>query len=267
MIKPSSNQPIGVFDSGIGGLSVANAISSLLPGETIFYFGDTAHLPYGVKPLETIREYCREITSFLLDQGCKMIVVACNTASAAALGYLREMWPEVHFVGMEPAVKPGAKATISGKVGVLATRGTFSSRRYADLMHRFAKDVEVFENPCLGLVELIEDGKTSDPETEQLLRSILSPMIEKKVDTFVLGCTHYPFVKPLIEKITGPDTVIIDPAPAVAGQVAKVLQNMGLVHKGGPQLHRFFVSGDPDPFRKNAERFFLLPFSLDRVLL
>ena len=199
-------QGIGVFDSGIGGLTVANAIHSHLPNESIYYFGDTDRIPYGTKPASIILQYCLEVSQFLLEQSAKVIVVACNTATAAALPQLRATWPEIPFIGMEPAVKPAVKATRSGKIGVLATQTTFSSPRYQSLLERFAKPYQCFEDPCIGLVELIEAGRWSNTETERLLRSIIEPMLAEGVDTLVLGCTHYPFVEPLIKKIAGPTT-------------------------------------------------------------
>ena len=241
-----SQQPIGIFDSGVGGLSVANAIVEYLPLESFCYYGDTAHVPYGPQPAAAVRTYSLQISRFLLDQGCKLIVVACNTATAAALPLLRQTWPEVPFVGMEPAVKPAARATRSGKVGVLATRGTFQSERYQLLMQQFGRQIEVLENPCQGLVERIEAGETEGPGMQNLLRSILHPMQARGADTFVLGCTHYPFVKPLIETIAGPQSTVIDPAPAVARQVGRLLSERGLLSsaKGAPD--RFFASGSPD---------------------
>ena len=234
--------PVGIFDSGIGGLSVVDAIVRLLPKERLIYFGDTARIPYGTKSPDTIRAYSTQITRFLLDQGCKAIVVACNTASAPALPWLREQWPQVPIIGMEPAVKPGALATKTGKVGVLATRGTLQSERYATLMTRFASHIEVMENPCLGLVELIEQEQFETPETEALVRSIVLPMLEKKVDTLVLGCTHYPFIEPLIRRIAGGEVTIINPAPAVARQLERVLRERNLL---SPELcgkHAFYAS-------------------------
>ena len=160
----AQQQPIGVFDSGIGGLSVANAISGRLPQESLLYFADTAHVPYGPRSIEEIRTFSFQATRFLLARGCKLIVVACNTATAAALPQLRAQWPSIPFVGMEPAVKPAAQATRSGKVGVLATASTIRSERYADLMARYAAGVSVYENPCIGLVPLIESSQLNTEE-------------------------------------------------------------------------------------------------------
>ena len=195
------NLPIGIFDSGIGGLSVARAIIDLLPSEPFLYFGDTARIPYGTKPADTIRQYSLDITRYLIESGAKAIVVACNTASAAALGTLRAAWPDIPIVGMEPAVKPGANATQTGVVGVLATAGTFKSQRYADLMQRYASGITLLEDPCIGLVEQIEAGELNTSATRQLLETILLPMIRQQADTFVLGCTHYPLVRASIERM------------------------------------------------------------------
>jgi glutamate racemase len=227
-------QPIGIFDSGVGGLSVLRHIQDVLPNENTLYFADQAHVPYGSRSLAEIRHFSEEIARFLLDQGSKIIVVACNTASAAALNTLRKSFPQVPFVGMEPAVKPAALKTRSGKVGVLATENTFASPRYEQLMSRFAQDVEVLEDPCRGLVPLIEAGRMTDGETEQLLRGVLAPMFAIAIDTLVLGCTHYPFIQPVIEAIIDSDyagmpVTIIDPAPAVARQTANVLATRQLL--------------------------------------
>lgn len=227
----AQQQFIGVFDSGIGGLSVANAIFGLLPGASIHYYADTANVPYGPRSPAEIIQFSRSITRHLLDQGCQLIVVACNTATAAALDQLRREWPAIPFVGMEPAVKPAAQATRTGKVGVLATASTIESERYASLMHRYARHVQVWENPCVGLVPLIEQGALRSEGTRRLLEGILAPMLAEGMDTLVLGCTHYPFIRPLLEEIVGPDITIIDPAPAVARQVKRILQPEGIPPK------------------------------------
>lgn len=237
-----ANAPVGIFDSGIGGLSVVDAIVRLLPNERLIYFGDTARIPYGTKPPEVIREYATQIAQFLLDQGCKALVVACNTATAPALPYLRERWPDVPIVGMEPAVKPGAAATKNGKVGVLATAGTLKSERYATLTERYAAHVQVFQNPCLGLVELIENGQADAPETEAMLQRIIPPMLAEGVDTLVLGCTHYPFVEDSIRRIVGEHVSIINPAPAVARQLERMLRERNLLSPKLSGRHHFYAS-------------------------
>ncbi len=242
----SQHENIGVFDSGIGGLTVANVILAHLPRENLIYFGDNGRAPYGPQSAATITRYSLEIVRFLLQQKCKAIVVACNTASAAALNTLRQTWPELPIIGMEPAVKPAAQQTQTGKIGILATLGTFQSERYTSLANRYAQHLEVFEDPCLGLVPLIEAGKTNDWETEQLLRKIITPMRAKGVDTLVLGCTHYPLVRPLIEKITNGEVHIIDPAPAIARRLQYILEEKNLLRPAGPTSHEFYASGSPE---------------------
>jgi glutamate racemase len=254
--------PIGILDSGVGGLSVLRHIQDQLPAENLLYFADQAHIPYGPRPSDEVRRFVEEITRFLLEREAKIIVVACNAASAATLDYLRATFTKVPFVGMEPAIKPGAVLTRTGKIGILATAGTLNSRRYASLLSRFANDVFAFEDPCPGLVEQIEAGRVEAPETEQILRNALAPMLEGGVDTLILGCTHYPFVLPLIEKVAGPDVTIMDPAPAVARQVRRVLDESRLLaarHDTGTV--QVFTSGDPERLKLLSQK--LLGASLE----
>ncbi len=261
--ETTMDQAIGVFDSGIGGLTVANAILGRLPRESIIYYADTAHIPYGRKSLADIRQYSWEITNFLLDQPCKAIVVACNTASAAALSFLRERFPDLTIVGMEPAVKPAAESTRSGVVGVLATAGTFKSERYAQLMERFASGIQVLQDPCTGLVELIEAGQTDSPETETLVRTILDPMLQAGADTFVLGCTHYPFVRPLISRLLPEGSVIIDPAPAVARQLDRRLAAAQIKkEEGAAPFYRFHASGPNDSLVRTLQQHWPVPYTV-----
>jgi len=220
--------PIGVFDSGVGGLSVLREIRRQLPAEDLLFVADQAHVPYGPRSLSQVRDFSREITNYLLSRGARLIVVACNTASAAALRYLREAFPETPFVGMEPAIKPAAEGTRSGIVGVLATPATFQGELYNSVVERFARGVTVPPDTCDGLVAQIERGELDTPETRRILEKALRPMVEHGVDSVVLGCTHYPFVIPLIEEIAGPEVEVIDPAPAVARQVGRVLDSRGL---------------------------------------
>lgn len=242
----TSLSPIGVFDSGVGGLSVLRAIRAQMPEEHVIFFGDQVHIPYGPRPMEQIREFSETITRFLLEREAKIIVVACNTASAAALKYLRETFPDVSFVGMEPAVKPAAEHTQTGKVGVLATPATFQGALYASVVERFAHGVELFQNTCSGLVQQIEQGNLNGLETRRILVEALLPMLEKNIDTVVLGCTHYPFVIPLIQQIVGEDVRVIDPAPSVAKQIRRVLEAKGLKNESaGPGEVKFYTSGAP----------------------
>ncbi len=174
------NSPIGIFDSGVGGLSVLRAIRAQMPEESVIYFGDQGHIPYGPRPMEQIRDFSEAITNFLLEHDAKIIVVACNTASAAALKYLREKFPHVQFVGMEPAVKPAAETTQTGRVGVLATPATFQGALYASVVERFANGVELFQNTCSGLVQQIEQGNLDGGETRKILEDALRPMLAKE---------------------------------------------------------------------------------------
>ncbi len=237
-------QPIGVFDSGVGGLSVLRSIRQSLPAEDLIYFGDQRHVPYGARPMEQIQAFSEAITRFLLESGSKLIVVACNTASAAALKYLRGNYPRLPFVGMEPAVKPAAEHTHSGVVGVLATPATFQGALYASVVERFARGVQVLQDTCPGLVAQIEAGDLAGPRTRSILEAALRPMLEKDIDTVVLGCTHYPFVIPLIEDVVGPGVRVIDPAPAVARQAGRLLEAGGMKHPPGAiGSVRFITSG------------------------
>ncbi len=220
---------IGVFDSGVGGLSVLRAIWQTIPELPVIYLADQAHVPYGPRPLEEVRLFAEAISRYLISQGCKIIVVACNAASAAALHHLRAQFPATPIVGMEPAVKPAAEHTLSGVVGVLATPATFQGELYASVVERFASNVRLIPHTCPGLVQQIEAGELDSPETYRILSEALEPMLLAKIDTIVLGCTHYPFVIPAIQKIAGADVRVIDPAPAVAKQTRRQLLARGLL--------------------------------------
>ncbi|HEX9012483.1 MAG TPA: glutamate racemase, partial [Anaerolineaceae bacterium] len=238
--------PIGIFDSGVGGLSVLREIRRQIPTHPVIYLADQAHVPYGPRSLDQVRGFAGGITRFLLALGAREIVVACNTASAAALHGLRQLYPQVPFVGMEPAVKPASQTTRSGVVGILATPATFQGQLYASVIDRFARGVKVLESTCPGLVEEIEAGHLDGPETRRILTAALQPMLEQGVDRIVLGCTHYPFVIPLIQAIVGPRVQVIDPAPAVARQAGRVLETAGLlVSASPPGPVRIFTTGDP----------------------
>lgn len=247
----NARQPIGFFDSGVGGLSVLRALRVQLPSESVLYFADQDHVPYGPRPLEEVRSFSKEITRFLLNLGAKIIVVACNTASAAALHPLREAFPSVSFVGMEPAVKPAAESTQTGKVGVLATPATFQGVLYASVVERFAGQVTLLQHTCPGLVQQIENGQLDTPATRAILEEALGPMLIQGIDTIVLGCTHYPFVIPLIQEIVGPRVRVIDPAPAVARQAGRLLGSSGLLEsRRRSGTLQFYTSGNKETFQK-----------------
>ncbi len=249
------DRPIGIFDSGIGGLTVASVIRQALPSERLFYFGDTAHMPYGQRHLDEVRKFSFGIVDALRRKDCKMVVIACNTASAAALSALREAYPGYLFVGMEPAVKPAVEHTRTGTVGVIATTATFQSELYASVVERFAQDVQVLHQPCPGLVKQIEAGELDTPLTEEMLRGWLQPMLDKHIDALVLGCTHYPIVRPLIERIVGPCVRIVDPAPAIARQVQRLLESKALTTTPASNGSlTCWTSGEPANFHVLLER-------------
>lgn len=247
----TSSQPIGAFDSGVGGLSVLRALRAQLPAEDILYFADQAHVPYGPRGLDEVRGFSEAIARYLIAQGAKLIVIPCNTASAAALKPLRQLYPELPIVGMEPAVKPAAEHTESGVVGVLATPTTFEGELYASVVERFAQGVTVLQDACPGLVEEIEAGRANGPEARRILEAALQPMLAHGMDTVVLGCTHYPFAFDTIRDIVGPAVRLVDPAPAVARRVESLLAERALAAAGDAGVTRelgstrYVTSGDP----------------------
>jgi glutamate racemase len=245
------NAPIGIFDSGVGGLSVLRQIRIQIPSESILYLADQAHVPYGERKVEQVQEFSEEITRFLLSQGAKLIIVGCNAASAAALHHLRQAFPGISFVGMEPALKPAAETTRTGVVGILATPATFQGALYASVVERFGNGVTILQDTCPGLVLQIERGELDTLITREILKKALVPMLEQGIDTVVMGCTHYPFVIPVINQIVGPGVRVIDPAPAVARQVMRLLDSLGLKNSRSRsgQL-RFFTSGDETQFSR-----------------
>lgn len=240
-------------------------IVKILPGEEYIYYSDNVWCPYGDKSAEQILSRGREITDYLLWSGADIIVIACNTATAAAIAALREEYStpgerirtitggrrdHVLFVGMEPAVKPAALGTRSGVIGVLATAGTLAASKYLDTRHRFEDDVRIVEHVGEGFVELVESGGAGSPEAREVVERSLRPLLKEGADTIVLGCTHYPFLRDIIESIAGPDVRVIDPAPAVARQTFRVMQEEGLLTpastQAGPLKAVFKTSGPPD---------------------
>ena len=251
----ASDGLVAIFDSGVGGLSVWEEIVRQIPHADTLYLADQAHVPYGSRSLLEVQRLSRAISRFLIDRGASVVVVACNTASAAALHDLRRTFPEVPFVGMEPAVKPAVERTRSGKVGVIATEATFQGKLFSSLLERYAGDVQVLAHVCPGLVDAVEAGAWDTPETEALIRRCLAPLLEAGIDQLVLGCTHYPFLRPTIERIVDGTASIIDPAPAVARRTAHVLAGMG--KSAGPRYassHQFYTTGDPDVFSKRVKQ-------------
>ena len=239
---------VGVFDSGSGGLSVLREIRKILPRERFIYYSDNANCPYGEKTPEFIIGRGRAITETLLAKGADAIVVACNTATAAAIATLRSEY-DVPFIGMEPAIKPAALGTRSGVVGVLATAGTLRATKYLDTRGKYSGSVHIAERVGRGFVELVETLELDTPHAEQVVRASLEPLLDEGADTIVLGCTHYPFLLPLMRRIAPPDVRFIDPAPAVARRLQAVLQQIGAPSGGGPAVE-LLSSGSPDTLEK-----------------
>ncbi len=248
-----AQQCIGVFDSGVGGLSVLAHIRSRLPHEDLCYFADSAHMPYGNKSVDELRKCSLFVADVLLKRGAKALVVACNTATAAAAHILREQL-DVPVIGMEPGIKPAVHGSARGVVGVLATSGTISSEKFALLMQRFTEHVEVIVQPCPGLVERIEAGELGSGKTRSLLEQYLHPLLNRGVDAVVLGCTHYPFVIPLIRDIAGPDIQIIDTGDAIARELERQLGIHGLGASEGCGNIQFLTSGETETVRPVMQR-------------
>ena len=234
---------IGVFDSGVGGLSVLSEIRRLLPETDLTYLADRANAPYGQRSLHHVRKLAEACTDVLLGLGMDLIVVACNTASAAALHHLRELHPEVPFVGMEPAIKPATALTRNKVIGILATTATFQGELFSSLVGRFADGVTLINQACPGWAELVEAGVVTGKGAESTIARYLDPVLTAGADTLVLGCTHYPFLRPLIVARGGSHLAVVDPSPAVARQVAVVCTK--LRGHGGSGRLRLLTSGDP----------------------
>ena len=238
-------------------MSVFREIHKVLPEQSYIYYSDNAHCPYGEKSREYIIDRAREITRFMLEKGCEIIVVACNTATAAAISTLRAEFP-VKFIGMEPAIKPAAQTTQTGVVGVLATAGTLKASKYLDTREKWAQNVKIAEHIGQGFVELVESGNISGPSAENTVRESLMPLLEAGADTIVLGCTHYPFLISTIEKVAHEsfpqrNINVIDPAPAVARHLLEVMQEDG-ISETSPSGHRIELHSSGDP--ANLQRTF-----------
>lgn len=243
---------IGIFDSGVGGLSVPREIRKVLPGEECVYYADTANCPYGEKSREFIIDRAVAITQLLLDRGCDIIVVACNTATAAAIATLRSRFP-VRFVGIEPAVKPAALTSRTGAIGVLATASTLASAKYLKMKEIYGDKVTIAEGVGQGFVELVEAGELAGPHAEAVARASLEPLLDAGADRIALGCTHYPFLKETLEKVAaerGADIRVIDPAVAVARRLVNVLAEEGIPLRGGSDGTTELLASGPDTVLK-----------------
>ena len=240
---------IGVFDSGVGGLSVLHHIREALPDADLIYVADSGHVPYGDKSPAYIESRAMTLTRFLLDQGAEAIVIACNTATAAAAHTLRDQFSDIPIVAMEPAVKPAVAATKSGVVGVLATIGTLESARFAALLERYAGNVKIVTQGCPGLVEAVERGDLRGLETRRLVERYTAPLLKAGADTLILGCTHYPFVAPLIREVAGEQVVLVDTGAAVARELKRrVDTELPPRDKNGTAgVESFYTSGEVEP--------------------
>ncbi|MCB1824633.1 MAG: glutamate racemase [Candidatus Competibacteraceae bacterium] len=261
----NNHNPIGVFDSGVGGLSVLQHVRAALPRESLLYVADSGHAPYGGKPVDFIVRRALAITEFLLERKAKAVVVACNTATAAAIAQLRACF-SVPIVGIEPALKPAVATTRSGVVGILATGNTVRSDKFAALLDQHGQRARVIVQPCPGLADCVERGEQHGPRCQMLLTRYLRPLLAEGADTLVLGCTHYPFLIPAIQRLAGPAVAILDPSPAVARQLRRRLETGGLLARepvtGGV---RYFSSGPPEPTAGLMARLLEHPVKLETL--
>ena len=239
----ADNRPIGIYDSGLGGLTVWREVRRALPGESLAYLGDGANCPYGSRPREEVQALADAAVARLVELDCKMVVVACNTATAAAIGFLREKYAPMPIVGMEPAVKPACLATRSGVVGVLATERSLDGELFRRTAARYGDGVDLVTAPGRGFVELVENDLEATPEAEATVRAAVAEMLEHGADQIVLGCTHYPFLSDVLHEVAGPGVELIDPAPAVVRQLERRLAANDALSDGFSPEHRFFVTG------------------------
>ena len=245
MLNSIAGQPVGIFDSGVGGLSVLRAIRQELPAENLIYAGDSGFAPYGDRSHEFVQNRAVALTEFLIDQGSKAVVVACNTATGIAVDALRSRF-DIPIVAIEPAVKPAAALTRSGVIGVLATTGTIASENLTRLVSRYGRDVEVLVQASPGLADQVEKGELSNAKTRSLIEEYVGPLKQKGADVLVLGCTHYPFLAPLIKEVAGPGLELIDPASAVARELRRRLEVNGLLSPSTARgSETFWTTGDP----------------------
>jgi glutamate racemase len=254
--RPINNHPIGVFDSGFGGLTVMSAITEMLPLESLIYFGDTAHVPYGSKSKNIVIKYSKEITSFLMRCEVKLIVIACNTASAFALSILQKTL-RVPVIGViEPGSKAAVYASKNKKIGIIGTEGTISSKSYLLEINKISQS-EVYQQACPLFVPLVEEGWSSGEITDSIVKKYIEPLLDKKIDTLVLGCTHYPLLRETLEKNVGGNVVLIDSAKATAQEVKNILKETCLLADvKGKKFLKFYVSDNPEKFQTIGSRFF-----------
>lgn len=253
---PDTQRPIGLFDSGEGGLTVARAVADLLPHENLIYACDTAHFPYGPRPLAEVRAFFRRFMEFFVEQNCKLVIVACNTATAAAIDLLLDGAFPIPALGVvQPGAAMAAEASVTGRIGVAATQGTCDSGIYPQTIRLFRPDAYVVQQACPILVIRAEEGVISGPEVRREVERCLAPILAERVDTLVLGCTHFPHMAKVIQDVVGPAVRLVDPGKATAVQVADLLRRRGLLNPGpGPGQRRAFTTGDPQRFLEVACR-------------
>lgn len=251
------NRPIGIFDSGVGGLTVARSIIDLLPNENVIYLGDSARGPFGPKPLDDVRDYTFEIISFLQDEGVKLVVIACNTAASAALERARAHFAGLPLMGVvEPGIHAGLAATRTGRIGLIGTAGTVEAGAYDAALAATRKPAFLFKAACPAFVDYVERGETEGDEVEALARSYLEPLMSEDIDTLILGCTHYPLLAKTIKTVVGESVTLVDSADSTAFEVADLLSSVGQRRVAAePAWHRFVSSGDSEAFAALGERF------------
>ena len=259
-----TNAPIGVFDSGVGGLTVAREIMRQIPNERIVYFGDTARVPYGSKSKDIITKYSRQIIRFLLTENVKAIVIACNTASAFALDTMQKEF-DIPIIGvLKPGAKVAAKTTVNGRIGLIGTEGTIHSGMYAQFIKSIKPDVEVIGKPCPLFVPLVEEGMLHDTITDQVAERYLSTLKDKNIDTLIMGCTHYPLLRSTIRRVMGESVNLVNPAYETAIELKKLLENKNLANvcdvDSPSSMYRFYVSDAADKFKAFANA--ILPFDI-----
>lgn len=257
-------RPFAVFDSGVGGLSILREARRQFPNEDILYFADQGHVPYGPRSLTQIQSFVRGIARFFIRRDAKAIVIACNAASAAGLRHAREMFPAIPFVGMEPAIKPAAEKTHNGVVGVITTKATYQGELFASVVDRFARDIQVVTQVCPDFVRLVEAGQFDGPEVKAVAEEYLKPLLDAGIDKLVLGCTHFPFLTPVLQEVIGPQVEIIDPGPAITRQTGRVIDAMRNAQDYQGHV-RYFTSGEPDHFLGLARRLMDEPVEAEQV--
>lgn len=252
----SDSRPIGIFDSGVGGLTVFSEVIKVLPGEEVIYFGDTARVPYGTKSKETITRFSVENVEFLMKHNVKLVIVACNTASSLGLDFLKRCF-RVPIIGViEPGAKNAVDSTRNNKVGVIGTNATISSKAYEKAVKSISSRVSVYSEACPLFVPLVEEGWTGRKVTDEIASEYLRPLKSKGIDTLILGCTHYPLLKGAIKKVMGEKVLLVDSAMAVAKEAMDILDASGLINNApGKKSHKFYVSDEPEHFIRAAERF------------